>query len=144
MAIPLRRRFLVFFCVLIGVSAVAAWLAVEMQKVCVIDRATRVEVEQEGVLAALQNYKAQFGQYPSGDSSAIFSALRGQNPQNIKFLAVTPESTSPDGSELDPWGTPYKIYFSSNQVLIRSAGPNKRFDDTDNKNFDDHIRASDH
>ena len=42
---------------------------------------------------------------------------------------------------VDPWGTPLKIYFGKNEVLIRSAGPNKTFEDTKAALTDDYYRS---
>jgi hypothetical protein len=50
------------------------------------------------------------------------------------------DAVAPDGSLLDPWGTPYKIDFSGKQPLIRSAGPNKQFEDSGRKRSDDYTR----
>ena len=47
---------------------------------------------------------------------------------------------SPEGDLLDQWGTPYKVYFSGDEILVRSAGPNKQFDNSGDKHFDDYIR----
>ncbi len=46
------------------------------------------------------------------------------------------------GEIIDPWGTPFRIYFSGDGVLIRSAGPNKRFDDSSVPNPDDIYRSN--
>jgi hypothetical protein len=31
---------------------------------------------------------------------------------------------------VDPWGTPLQFYFSDTEVLIRSAGPSRVWEDT--------------
>ena len=100
-------------------------------------------METEGILTAMHQYKAAYGEYPAGDSRAITRALQGQNPQKIVFFEANPKHLSPDGNLLDPWGTPFKIYFSDKEILVRSAGPNKRFDDSGEKDFDDFIRSTD-
>jgi len=97
-----------------------------------------VDLEMSLVQSALLDYKAAFGAFPSGDGPAVFRALRGENPQKLVFLAC--RAVSADGGALDPWGTPYKLYFSGEDVLVRSAGPNKRFDSSADKGFDDRIR----
>src|SRR6185436_13314911 len=106
----------------------------------IIDRARLIDLETSQIRTALQTYEAAFAAFPTGDSPAVFRALRGDNPQKIVFLQCRAESVSPDGGMLDPWGTPYKIYFSGKEPLIRSAGPNKQFDDSGRKAFDDYIR----
>jgi hypothetical protein len=102
-----------------------------------------VVAETQAILMAMQQYKAQYGEYPAGDNRAIAHALCGQNPQKVVFIDFRPEHLSPNGDLLDPWGTPFKIYFSGNEILVRSAGPNKRFDDSGEKDFDDFIRSAD-
>lgn len=92
--------------------------------------------------AAMQEYKSTYGNIPTGDNRTILRALRGQNPQKIVCIECRPESVSPDGDYLDRWGTPLRFYFSSNQFIIRSAGPNKQFNDTGDKAFDDIIRTA--
>jgi hypothetical protein len=46
------------------------------------------------------------------------------------------------GEFVDPWGTPMKIYFSDSGVLVRSAGPNRRFDDSNVQNADDYFKSN--
>ena len=46
------------------------------------------------------------------------------------------------GEFVDPWETPLRIYFSESGVLVRSAGPNRSFDDTTVVEFDDILRAN--
>jgi hypothetical protein len=102
-----------------------------------------IVADTDGILTALRQYKSQYGEYPAGDSRAIMRALQGQNPQKIVFFESNPKHLSPDGNLLDPWGTPFKIYFTGNEILVRSAGLNKRFDDSGDKGFDDFIRSCD-
>ncbi len=69
---------------------------------------------------ALNAYKAEFGSFPAGDTSAICRALTGDNPKGIRFLEM--RSIAPDGSILDPRGTPYQISYSGDRPLVRSGG----------------------
>jgi len=46
------------------------------------------------------------------------------------------------GEIVDPWGTPLQFYFSHNEVLIRSAGPNKVWEDSATANADDLYRCA--
>jgi len=134
------KVFIAFWVVLILIVAVGVSLLVPARTGPVIDKARHIDLEAAQIHAALQSYEATFGAFPVGDSSAVFRALRGQNPRQIVFLSCRSESVSSDGGFLDPWGTPYKVYFSGGEVLIRSAGPNKQFDDSSDKHFDDYIR----
>ena len=98
-----------------------------------------VVVEMTAIRAAIGRYSSEYGVIPNGDSHTIFQSLRGQNPRKIIFLEFQSRSISSDGDLLDPWGTPYKLYFSGKDILVRSAGPNKRFDSSREKKFDDYF-----
>ena len=126
---------------MLGLLALAALcLALWLQPRRIIDKYPVIEIETTGIHQALQKYKTTYGKFPAGDSAAIFRALRGENPRQIVFFQCRAGSLSKDGAMLDPWGTPYKVYFSDEEALVRSAGPNKEFDDSRNKHFDDYIR----
>ena len=106
----------------------------------IICRFSPIDMELGALQTAIRQYEAEFGANPTGDCRAIFRALRGENPRHIVFIMFPERSISSDGDLLDPWGTPYKVYYSSNEVLVRSAGPNKQFDASRDKQFDDYIR----
>ena len=48
----------------------------------------------------------------------------------------------PKGEIVDPWGSPLRIYFAGEGILVRSAGPNKRFDDSTAVAPDDYYRSN--
>jgi hypothetical protein len=129
------------FWILLGPAAlVLVALLIPLRDHRFVDRVRIIDLETSQIHAALHKYEEAFGKLPTGGSSAVFRALRGDNPQKIVFLQCRTDSVSPDGGMLDPWGTPYKIYFSETEPLVRSAGPNKQFDDSGQKQFDDYIR----
>ena len=69
--------------------------------------------------------------YPTGDSTNISHVLRGNNP-NHKVYAHSKISVGSNGELLDYYGMPYRILIFPNGFYeVRSAGPNKRFDDAD-------------
>ena len=135
-----RPKISFSFWLLLGLIVVGFALFFPPRSRPIVDRLRRIDIETSQIRVALQTYEAAFGAFPLGDSSAVFRALRGDNPQKIIFLQCRAESVSPDGAMLDPWGTTYKIYFSGKELLIRSAGANKQFDDSGRKEFDDYIR----
>ncbi len=96
----------------------------------------------ENLFVGLQQYKEHVGNYPAGSNSEIAKALLGHNPKNVIILVGRKNELNEKGEFVDPWGTPLRIYFSDLGVLIRSAGPNKRFDDTTVLNADDYIRSN--
>jgi hypothetical protein len=88
------------------------------------------KVDMVCLRAALQQYHAEYGIWPTGNSSQILTALRGENPRKTCFF--TPRSINSSGEFIDPWGTPYYIEFAStNRIFLRCAGRNKTFGDKD-------------
>lgn len=131
----------VFWFALVVVMLAGLGLLFPVRSGPIIDKIYQTDAETAQIHAALRAYEVTFGAFPSGDSPAVFRALSGQNPRQIIFLQWRKaESASPDGVMLDPWGTPYKVYFSGKEPLVRSAGPNKQFDRSGDKRFDDYIR----
>lgn len=96
----------------------------------------------ENLFVGFQQYKEHVGNYPRGSNSEIAKALLGHNPKKLIILVGRKNELNAKGEFVDPWGTPLRIYFSDLAVLIRSAGPNKRFDDTTVLNADDYIRSN--
>ena len=103
------------------------------------DGVRRIDSEARALQGALAQYKTEFGTFPTGDTRSVCKALSGNNPKNIRFIEWRERSTTPEGDFLDPWGTPYKIYFSGDWPLIRSAGENKQFNSSDQKEPDDYF-----
>ncbi|HAM70251.1 MAG TPA: hypothetical protein DCM86_01230 [Verrucomicrobiales bacterium] len=105
-------------------------------------RNAKFNEEIENLFVALQKYKEYVGSYPIGSNAEIGKMLLGQNPKNVIILVGRKNEMSSQGEFVDPWGTPLKIYFSNAGVLIRSAGPNRRFDDSSALNGDDVFRSN--
>ena len=99
-----------------------------------------IDVETSNILAALKLYRAEFGAFPGPDSVTILRALRGQNDRGMSFFDCRASSVSQTGELLDPWGTPYMFYRSGDEIVIRSAGPNRRFEGSVDPNCDDNFR----
>lgn len=74
--------------------------------------------ELQNLETALDQYRADFGTYPEGDSSMIAHALLGRNDTHTKYLEW---KSGADGFVLDPWGRPYLFDYSEDgKPLIRS------------------------
>jgi hypothetical protein len=98
--------------------------------------------EVDSLFEAFHKYKEIVGDYPRGDNAQIAKAiLEGNNEKRVYLLVVRKDQLNAKGEIVDPWGTPLKIYFAKNEVLIRSAGPNKQFEDTKATLTDDYYRA---
>jgi hypothetical protein len=91
---------------------------------------------------ALQKYKENVGSYPAGSNAEIGKALKGKNAKNVIILVGRKTEMNEKGEFVDPWGTPLRIYFSDNGILVRSAGANRRFDDSTTMDCDDFFRSN--
>ncbi|MEK7781311.1 MAG: hypothetical protein AAB370_07405, partial [Verrucomicrobiota bacterium] len=79
---------------------------------------------------------------PVGGNAEVAKALQGDNSKNIIILVGRKTELNEKGEYVDPWGTPLRIYFSQENILIRSAGANRRFDDSTVLEADDFIRSN--
>jgi hypothetical protein len=105
-------------------------------------RNAKYNEDVENLFAALQKYKERVGSFPTGGNVEVGKALQGNNPKNVIVIVGRKTQLNEKGEFVDPWGTPLKIYFSNDGVLIRSAGPNRRFDDSTVMEADDIIRSN--
>jgi hypothetical protein len=132
--------------VAVGVLAVIAgiiyasrlWSNLQVQA-----RTAKFNEDVDNIFQALQKYKERTGSYPAGkDNAGIARALNGENPKNVIVLIGKKSELNEKGEFMDPWKTPLRVYFSDSGVLIRSAGPNRRFDDSTVMENDDFIRSN--
>ena len=105
-------------------------------------RVKQLNEDAENLFVALQKYKEHVGTYPRGSNSDIAKALKGQNPKNVIILVGRKNELNEKGELVDPWKTPLRIYFHDTGVLVRSAGPNRRFDDSTTAEGDDFFRSN--
>lgn len=96
----------------------------------------------DNLFIGLQKYKERVGTYPTGGNADVAKALSGENGKNVIILVGRKTELSDKGEYVDQWGTPLKLYFSEANILIRSAGPNRRFDDSSVMEADDYIRSN--
>ena len=100
------------------------------------------QVDVENLFVALQKYKERVGTYPTGSNSDVANALSGKNTRGVIVVVSNRIPTNEKGEFVDPWGTPLTIYFAGNSVLVRSAGPNRTFEDSRVKLADDVVLAN--
>ena len=105
-------------------------------------RTAKLTSDIDYLFAGLQQYKESVGSYPTGGNAQVAKALAGHNFKNVIILVSRKLDTNEKGEYIDTWGTPLRIYFSDNSVLVRSAGPNRRFDDSTSLEFDDYVRSN--
>jgi len=96
----------------------------------------------ENLFSGMQQYKENVGSYPVGSNADVVKALMGKNPKKLIILVGRKNELNDKGEFIDPWGTPLRIYFSDSGVLVRSAGPNRRFDDSTALENDDYVRSN--
>src|SRR6185436_12881161 len=105
-------------------------------------RMTKLNDNVDNLFSALQKYKERMGNYPGGGNLEVSKALSGKNDKSVIVIVGPKTDVNDKGEFIDPWGTPLRIYFSDNGILIRSAGANKRFDDSTVINADDFYRSN--
>ena len=98
--------------------------------------------DADSLILGLQQYREFVGSYPTGNNLQIAKALLGRTDKKVLILAVRKSDMNDKGEVLDPWGTPLRFYFSDNEVMIRSAGPNKAWDDSNAPIADDLFRTA--
>jgi hypothetical protein len=96
----------------------------------------------DSLILGLQQYREFVGSYPTGNNTAITKSLLGQTEKKVLILVVRKSDLNDKTEIVDPWGTPYQFYFSHNEVMIRSAGPNKVWEDSAAGAADDLYRCA--
>jgi type II secretory pathway pseudopilin PulG len=129
----------------IGLAAVvilASWLVRNWTTQQVKASTAKFNSDMENLFSGLQQYKENVGSFPVGKNAEVVKALLGQNPKKLIILVGRKNELNERGEFVDPWGTPLRIYFSDKGVLVRSAGPNRRFDDSTAVECDDYFRSN--
>lgn len=132
----------------IGIAVLIATLAAALVTGCSYvnartdDPKAKFNKNAETLILGLQQYKEFTGAYPVGNNLSITKAMMGKNDKKVLILAIRQSDLNDRGEILDPWNTPYRFYFSGDQVLIRSAGPNKVWEDDDQAVSDDLYRST--
>ena len=135
-----RRAVLFVVTALVVIGSIWGWRASAHWRA---DRPVRqFNAEVDNLFEAFHQFKSHVGSYPEGGNADIAKALlQGNNSKKVIILAVKKSELNAKGEIVDPWGTPLKIYFAQNEVLIRSAGANKTFEDSKAGVSDDYFRS---
>jgi len=79
------------------------------------------------LVAAMKQYRSEYGFMVEGEPAQIFKTLRGENPRKIVFIDVISSSVNAQGEFIDPWGTPYRFDISKPDApRVWSCGPNRK------------------
>ena len=133
-----RRIVLIMVIVLAVIGAAWAWRSAKSWNA---NRPIgKFNAEVDGLFEMFHKYKEYIGEYPKGNNAEIARALQGENNKKV-ILILRKTDLNVKGEIVDPWGTPLKIYFANNEVLLRSAGPNKQFEDSKSDGGDDYMRS---
>ena len=134
--------------ILIGIGIVTllvgiVWADRALNTLQVNAKTSKFNEDVDTLFIALQKYKEQVGSYPAGSNLEISRALQGKNSNHVIVVMGNKASVNEKGEFIDPWGTPLRIYFSSDSgILVRSAGPNRHFDDSTVIGADDFYRSN--
>lgn len=133
--------------ILIGIGVITVvccsfWAAAAWKTLRANAKTAQFNEDVENLFVGLQKYKERVGNYPVGGNAEVAKALQGANSKNVIILVGRKTELNEKGEYVDPWGTPLRIYFSQENILIRSAGPNRRFDDSTVLEADDFIRSN--
>src|SRR3954451_9798704 len=135
------KKALTILLIVVGVGGVM-WAAKGWTPKRLDAKAAKFNSDSDNLILGIQQYKEFTGTYPSGNNIAIAKALLGQSDKKVLILAVRRADLNDKGEILDPWGTPLQFYFSHNEVMIRSAGPNKAWEDSGIPTADDLYRTA--
>jgi hypothetical protein len=136
-------KHLVPVLVVVALLAAGFWLYQQSARNRVDPQLEEFHRDADLLIKGLQEYRKFVGNYPSGSPVELANALSGRGQTDKKFLLVTDrkEKKNNKGELVDPWGTPLQFYFAHNGVMIRSAGPNKAFEDSTVASSDDLYRT---
>jgi len=135
------RRALAIVLIVLG-AAGAFWAAKVWAPKRVDPKIVKFNADADSLILGLQKYREFVGSYPNGNNVYVAKALLGRTEKKVFILAVRMNDMNDKGEILDSWGTPLRFYFSDNEVMIRSAGPNRVWEDSNTPTADDLYRTA--
>lgn len=138
---PVMKKFMIIFAV-VALLAAGGWLVRAVTTMRANASTGKLTQDVESLFDGFQKYKEHVGEYPRGGNADIARSLLGQNPKKVIILVGRKLQQNGKGEFVDPWGTPLRFYFSDTSVLVRSAGQNRRFEESNSMEFDDYIRSN--
>jgi hypothetical protein len=135
------KKALTIALIVVGVVGVL-WVAKGWTLRRMDEKIAKFNSDADNLIMGIQQYKEFVGTYPTGNNVAITKALLGQSEKKVLILSVRRSDINDKGEILDPWHTPLAFYFSHNEVMIRSAGPNKVWEDSAIPTADDLYRTA--
>lgn len=138
------KRLITIALIVLGVlgGAGVLWVAKAWTLKRADEKVAKFNLDCDNLILGIQQYKEFVGTYPIGNNGQIVKSLLGQTDKKVLILAVRRSDLNDKGEIVDPWGTPLQFYFSHNEVMIRSAGPNKAWEDSAIPTADDLYRCA--
>ncbi len=138
------KRLVTIVVLVAGILSVAGvlWVAKAWTLKRTDEKVVKFNTDCDNLILGIQQYKEFVGTYPTGSNVQIVRSLLGQTDKKVLILAVRRSDLNDKGEIVDPWGTPMQFYFAHNEVLIRSAGPNKAWEDSAVSTADDLFRCA--
>ncbi len=135
------KKAIAIAAIVLGVGGVL-WVAKAWTLRPIDPKILKFNMDADNLILGLQQYREFVGSFPTGNNVAIAKAMLGRTEKKVLILAVRKSDLNDKGEILDPWGTPLRFYFSDNEVMIRSAGPNKVWEDSNVSTADDLYRTA--
>lgn len=135
------KKVLAIVIMVLGVAG-GLWVAKAWAPRRVDPKILKFNTDADTLILGLQQYREFVGSYPTGNNVTIAKALLGRSEKKVLILAVRKSDMNDKGEILDSWGTPLRFYFSDNEVMIRSAGPNRVWEDSNVQTADDLYRTA--
>jgi hypothetical protein len=135
------KKALAIIVIVLGVGGVL-WVAKAWTPWRTDSKIHKFNTDADNLILGLQQYREFVGSYPTGNNLSIAKALLGRTEKKVLILTVRKSDMNDKGEILDPWGVPLRFYFSDNEVMIRSAGPNKVWEDSNVQTADDLYRTA--
>jgi hypothetical protein len=135
------KKAITIILIMVGVAGVL-WVAKGWTLRRTDEKVAKFNAIADNLILGIQQYKEFVGTYPTGNNVAITKALLGQTDKKVMILSVRKSDINDKGEILDPWGSPIQFYFSHNEVMLRSAGPNKVWEDSAVATADDLYRTA--
>ena len=135
------KKAITIILILVGVAGVL-WMSKAWTLHRTDEKVAKFNALADNLILGIQQYKEFVGTYPTGNNIMITKALLGQTDKKVMILSVRKSDINDKGEILDPWGTPVQFYFSHNEVMLRSAGVNKVWEDSAITTADDLYRTA--
>jgi hypothetical protein len=135
------KKVLALIVIVLGIGG-TLWVAKAWTPWRTDRKVLKFNADADNLILGLQQYREFVGSFPTGNNLSIAKALLGRTEKKVLILSVRKSDMNDKGEILDPWGTPLRFYFSDNEVMIRSAGPNRVWEDSNVPTADDLYRTA--